>query len=73
MVWGSRGSRGSRGSQDSQMQVDRKNEMVWFSEGKEIHISDVCIASTMDSKCYDVNIMKSLELLFESFLEMENY
>ena len=55
------------------MQVDRKNEMVWFSEGKEIHISDVYIANTMDSKCYDVNIMKSLELLFESFLEMENY
>ena len=32
------------------LQVDRRSEMVWFAKGNEIHISDFCIANTMDIK-----------------------
>ena len=32
------------------LQVDTRSEMVWFAKGNEIHISDFCIANTMDIK-----------------------
>ena len=70
MVWGSRGSRGSGAPKTLKCKWTGKMKWSGFQKAKKfIFQMSILPMLWISNVSYDVNIMKRLELLFESFLK----